>query len=78
MTTTENTPVDTTRAPVMGFKNPTNWVVGPAAGSIAAGLLVGWMTFIPTWAVWVVVAGVALWALTFTVDQAKRRKAVAK
>ena len=77
MTTTETTTerVDT---PAMGFDQPANWAIGPVVGPLAAAVLVSGMPFVPDWAVYLIVAVVALWVVAYSVDQAKRRKAVAK
>jgi len=78
MTTTENTRADTSRAPDLGFKNPANWAIAPVVGPLAAAVLVGGLTFIPTWAVLVIVVVVTLWVVAYSVDQSKRRQAAAK
>lgn len=77
MTTTENTHAGTVdRTPDLGFKNPANWAIAPVVGPLAAAVLVSGMPFVPTWAVLVIVAVVALWVVAYSVDQSKRRKAV--
>jgi hypothetical protein len=68
------------RKPDLGFKNPTNWIIGPVAGAaLATGVALGARAgVLPYWLTYVVVAVVALWVVAYSVDQSKRRKAAAK
>lgn len=58
----------------MNPKTLPSLAIGPAIGIAAAAVLSGVLTFIPTWAAYVIVTVVALWVPVVLLGQAKRRK----